>query len=307
MHKSGLITVVVIAIVTAVPATAAAAAASHATTGKSPTPLAAVQSFSRVRGESPAGALGVYRPAASSHRRRHQGRPNVTDYLSTNWSGYAVSGSDGSFTSVSSTWVQPAVTCSSSSRHGRSGGSTPYAAFWDGLDGFSSDTVEQTGTFGYCSGTTPKYSAWYEMYPAGSVEYSKTVKPGDILSSSVHESGGIFALILTDSTQRWTEDTILAQSGADLSSAEVISEAPSEDDSILPLADFGTVTFGSTANGLDTVNGSPLTGSTSGLDQITMENNRGALEAQPTAIRNGTFSAPGTAPTSPPHRPRRVR
>lgn len=286
MYKSRLITAAVIAIATAVPTTAAAA--SHATTEKSPTALAAVRSFSSVSNELRAGARGTYLPAASSRRRRHQGPPNVTDRLSTSWSGYAVSGRDGSFTSVSSSWVQPAVTCSSASM---SGGNTRYAAFWDGLDGLTSDTVEQTGTIGYCSGTTPEYCAWHEMYPAGNVEYSETVQPGDVLSSSVTESGGSFALILTDSTQGWTEDTIATAPSADLSSAEVVAEVPSQGDSILPLPDFGTVTFGSAANGLDTVNGSPLTAKTRGLDEITMESNHGVREAEPTAIGDGSFSS----------------
>ena len=62
---------------------------------------------------------------------------------------------------------------------------SPYAAFWDGLDGYNSGSVEQTGTIGYCSGATAKYYAWYEMYPAGSVVYSQPVAPGDEISASV--------------------------------------------------------------------------------------------------------------------------
>lgn len=41
-----------------------------------------------------------------------------------------------------------------------------------GLDGFNDATVEQDGTFAYCSGpqsTKPVYKAWYEMYPSNSV------------------------------------------------------------------------------------------------------------------------------------------
>ena len=60
---------------------------------------------------------------------------------STNWAGYAVVGSDVS--DVVGTWIQPAVTCSSQ---------TAYVATWVGIDGYSSDTVEQTGTLAYCSG-----------------------------------------------------------------------------------------------------------------------------------------------------------
>jgi hypothetical protein len=74
---------------------------------------------------------------------------------SENWSGYAVTGSD--FTSAEGSWEVTAVNCSK----------TPnaYAAMWVGIDGYSSSTVEQTGTLAYCNGSTPVYYAWYEFYP----------------------------------------------------------------------------------------------------------------------------------------------
>ena len=65
---------------------------------------------------------------------------------STNWSGYAVTGANGSFHSVSASWTEPTATCT---------GSAKYASFWVGLDGFSSNSVEQTGTDSDCSGRTP--------------------------------------------------------------------------------------------------------------------------------------------------------
>jgi len=55
---------------------------------------------------------------------------------STNWAGYAITGPDGSATAVSDTWDVPSTSC---------GSQTTYAAFWVGIDGFNSNTVEQTG------------------------------------------------------------------------------------------------------------------------------------------------------------------
>ncbi len=108
-----------------------------------------------------------------------------TNACSTNWSGYAVTGSNGAYSSVSTSWSQPTIKgCSSSDPTGLTKNS-PYAAFWDGLDGYNSSSVEQTGTIGYCSGATAKYYAWYEMYPAGSVVYGNPVAPNDQMSSSV--------------------------------------------------------------------------------------------------------------------------
>ena len=54
---------------------------------------------------------------------------------STNWSGYAAT--TGTYTSVSASWTQPAGTCSRGDQ---------YAAFWVGLDGYTSSSVEQTGS-----------------------------------------------------------------------------------------------------------------------------------------------------------------
>ena len=97
---------------------------------------------------------------------------------STNWSGYAATGS--TYTSVASSWTEPTGTCKSGDQ---------YSSFWVGLDGYNSNSVEQTGTDTDCAGRTPQYYAWYEMYPAGSVEINDTVKPGDKISASVTFSG----------------------------------------------------------------------------------------------------------------------
>jgi hypothetical protein len=60
-----------------------------------------------------------------------------TSVSSSNWVGYAATGAAGSFTSVSASWTQPTASCATGSQ---------YAAFWVGLDGYTSKTVEQIGT-----------------------------------------------------------------------------------------------------------------------------------------------------------------
>ncbi len=156
---------------------------------------------------------------------------------STNWSGYAATGASGAFHSVSASWVEPTGTCTSRR-------SAQYSSFWVGLDGFNSNSVEQTGTDVDCSGRTAVYYGWYEMYPAAPVNYSNTVRPGDHFSASVTFSGtSTYTLVLTDSTQGWTHTTTKSQSGLARSSAEVITEAPSSTSGVLPLADFGTVNY----------------------------------------------------------------
>jgi len=204
---------------------------------------------------------------------RHGRMHRITNSTSTNWSGYAVTGSR--FTSVSASWTQPTAKCSG----------TAYSSFWVGLDGDTSNTVEQTGTDADCSGSTPQYYAWYEMYPKFPVNLRGTVRPGDHLSASVTTDGsGRFTLTITDSTQGWTNTTNARLKSAKLASAEVIAEAPSSSGGVLPLANFGSVSFSGAK-----ANGSLLTSSTPHLDPITMQSGS-TVKAQPSSISNGAFS-----------------
>lgn len=150
---------------------------------------------------------------------------------SSNWSGYAATGK---FTSVSASWVQPKGTCTKSG--------IQYSSFWVGIDGYNSNSVEQTGSEVDCHGTTPKYYAWYEMFPKFPVNFGSAVKPGDHFTGSVtFNGGGKFTLKLSDTTQHWTHTEHKTLASAKRSSAEVIVEAPSSSSGVLPLADFGKI------------------------------------------------------------------
>jgi hypothetical protein len=165
------------------------------------------------------------------------GRRHSTVVTSSNWSGYAATSSTTQFTSVSSSWVQPAGNCRSGNQ---------YAAFWVGLDGYSSSTVEQTGSEVDCVGRTPRYYGWYEMYPGASSDYSNPVSAGDRFTASVTYLGSNqFKLILSDTTKGWTQTQTQTLVTAARSSAEVIAEAPccTARGGILPLTNFGTVNF----------------------------------------------------------------
>jgi hypothetical protein len=195
----------------------------------------------------PGGATNGWKPGGLMQRptgalAQTHGVKNAST-TSTNWAGYAVTGSNGHFTSVSASWTQPKATCS--------GSGDKYAAFWVGLDGYSSDSVEQTGTDSDCDGSSPDYYGWYEMYPANPVYFTNAMSPGDSISASVTFSGtSTYTLVLTDHTKGWTKTVTKSESGLARSSAEVISEAPSSETGVLPLADFGTINYtGSDANG----------------------------------------------------------
>jgi hypothetical protein len=222
-------------------------------------------------------ALGLVVAAQSASARpilQHGPAHKLTHATSSNWAGWDNTGS--TYTSVSASWVQPAVTCAKRQ--------TAYSSFWVGLDGDGSNSVEQTGTEADCNRGTPVYSSWYEFYPAYPVNYSNTVRPGDQFSASVTYSAGTYTLVLTDSTQGWSHTTKgTAPSGLN-ASAEVIAEAPSSNRGVLPLANFGTMNFTNA-----TVNGAAL-GTVPTPQKITMAGNTYTKASVSNLTNNTNFS-----------------
>ncbi|MGF1426423.1 G1 family glutamic endopeptidase [Kitasatospora sp. LaBMicrA B282] len=156
------------------------------------------------------------------------------------WGGYAVTG--GTYTSVSGSWNVPALDCSTAR--------TSAVSPWIGIDGWSSDTVEQIGFDQDCTRGVPGYHPWVEMYPANSIYFTETVVPGDRITASVTVSGTTFTLTESDTTQGWSKT--YRKTGSDqLSSAEAIVEDLGS--SIPPVARFDPIDF----TGV-TVDGSPL-------------------------------------------------
>jgi hypothetical protein len=167
------------------------------------------------------------------------------------------------------------VTCSSQQT---------FSSFWVGLDGDGTQSVEQTGSEADCSSGAASYQGWYEMYPNAPVYYANPVQPGDSMSASVvANGGGAFTLTLSDKTQGWTQTTNQTSATAQLGSAEIIAEAPSSSSMVLPLADFGTVSFGNALvdnAGLGNANASSLSMVSAG----------GVTEAVPSALTPSPFT-----------------
>jgi Peptidase A4 family len=196
---------------------------------------------------------------------------------SPNWSGYVAT--NGTYTSVSASWTEPAGHCTSATR---------YSAFWVGLDGATNSTVEQTGSEVNCRGGSPRYSSWYEMYPRNSVGFSNRVRPGDQFTGSVTYDGGKnYTLVLRDVTEGWKHTVHASLGGTQNASAEVIVEAPccTANNGVLPLANFGTVSFSNaTANGSAIGNFGPV--------KINMADNSGHLKDTVSSLSGGeNFSA----------------
>jgi hypothetical protein len=200
----------------------------------------------------------------------------LSQVQSTNWSGYADTGSG--FSTVTGSWTQPTATCS--------GRTTSLAAFWVGIDGYSSDSVEQDGTLVECYRGTAYYYTWWEMYPTNDIQVvGETLSPGDSISASVVRSGTSYTLKVTDATHPANSfSTTQTCSSCANSSAEWIAEAPSSSSGVEPLSDFHSWTESSA-----TVKTSSTSGVISSFtdDEITMIDSSGLTKALPGAL-NGS-------------------
>jgi hypothetical protein len=165
-----------------------------------------------------------------------------TGAVSSNWSGYALTGA--SYSSVSGSWRQPRANCASAA------GEATDSAFWVGLGGnsASASALEQAGTEADCTAAgAARYSAWFELVPAASVKLPLAVSPGDRISASVRVEGHRVSVAVRNLTSGKRVARTLVTSAPATSSAEWIAEAPSlltaTGSAVLPLTDFGSVVF----------------------------------------------------------------
>jgi len=217
------------------------------------------------------GGMGVDKVAARHGPAQILSRRHGTA-VSFNWAGNAASGT--TFTDVKGTWTLPAVTCSKNQPQ--------IASFWVGIDGFTSNTVEQIGTDADCVHGQALYFAWWEMFPAGLNVIPLNVNPGDMVSAEVSSSGTAFTLNITVGTQQFS--TTQTSAAAAKSSAEWIAEGPSQF-----LADFTAVSFFD-ASATGEASMGPHTGSITDSawtkDQIVMVTRSNKIRAQPCCLLN---------------------
>ncbi len=164
-----------------------------------------------------------------------EGANGINVLYSSNWSGYAAlpKTTGQTFTSIVANYNVPSVTCSA----------TPdtFSFHWIGLDGWSDQTVEQDGISANCKGSSPRYNAWYEMYPANS-HWEFKVNPGDAIESSIRYLGHArYELSMKDVTGGQGFDVIQTCpiSTCENSSAEAITEAYYYNRHFAGTSDFG--------------------------------------------------------------------
>src|SRR5262249_30463527 len=189
----------------------------------------------------------------------------------TNWSGYAVDGS--SATNVVGTWRQPAAKCSA--------GENSWSSPWVGIDGDTSNTVEQIGTDSDCVRGVATYYAWYAMYPKSLVVVPMPINPGDVITGQVTYASSAFMLTLTDQRTGAKFSTQQPAKKTSRSSVEWIMEGPSNG----LLSNFGSVSFSGASA---TINNQTAALGSLGADPITMVAPSRANRATPSAITAGT-------------------
>jgi hypothetical protein len=193
---------------------------------------------------------------------------------SRNWSGYAAGG--GSYTGISGTWIVPQVATAAN-------GASGVGATWVGIGGVKTKDLIQAGTEDSGSGRQNEYQAWIEMLPAASKQVPLAVAPGDSITVSIDEQGNAtqsWLIVLTNNTSGKMYQTTVNYTSS-RSSAEWIEEAPTGRNGILPIDNFGAVSFtGATA----IKDGEPMTMEAIGARPISLLNSRKQPLAVPSPI-----------------------
>jgi hypothetical protein len=199
-------------------------------------------------------------------------------FASDNWSGYAdtpTATGGSTYTASSASWKQPAVTCPAKG--------ITIAAFWTGVDGFSSQTVEQDGTIVECDAGAVGYFDWWEMYPTNDIQVVNSINPGDAIAAAVAVSGTSYTLTVTDTTTPASSFKTTQTCTTCLnSSAEWIAEAPCCKNSagdVYNLANFGSWQPTKAAETYDKTAGNIKSGPT--INNITMEDSSSVVKAKP--------------------------
>jgi hypothetical protein len=199
-----------------------------------------------------------------------------TSDTTTNWAGYVSTG--GTYAAVSGSWTVPSV----------SGGSDTVAAdaTWIGIGGDTSDDLIQIGTQNAVQAGQVTTGTFYERLPDTSEDVpSVNVNAGDTVTASIRQvATGSWMISITDTTNGESYTNAVAYNSSE-SSAEWVEEAPSMETGVIPLDDFGTLTF---TGGGTTENGSTLSIAGSDARVLTMDNTAGeALTSTSTLTRDG--------------------
>jgi len=154
--------------------------------------------------------------------------------ISTDWSGYAIVGTN--YTAITGSWIMPQVTSSTS---------LTSDATWIGIGGITSPDLIQIGTETFSNNGNIAHQAFYETLPQDSENIPMTINAGDSITASLTEQSvaGQWSLSIKDNTNGHNFQTTILYTSSN-SSAEWIEEMPSNtNSSFIPIDNFGTMQF----------------------------------------------------------------
>jgi len=172
-------------------------------------------------------SLAVESGTIFHHPRVSAGTIHQAGWASSNWSGYAKTGT---FTRATGSWVVPGAAPTSRAT---------YSSAWVGIDGFNNGSLIQTGTESDYYNGSAHYAAWWEILPAPeTVIPSITVHPGDHMSASITRgTGSTWTISITNTTRNQSFSIQRTYTGPG-TSVEWVEEAPTVGGHIATLAHY---------------------------------------------------------------------
>ncbi|GAD94734.1 aspergillopepsin, putative [Paecilomyces variotii No. 5] len=184
--------------------------------------------------------------SAANGQQLHLNATKQVEY-SSNWAGAVLIGTG--YTKVTGTFTVPIPSVPSGS-----GLFEEYcASAWVGIDGDTcTASILQTGVDFCVQGSSVSYDAWYEWYPDYAYDFSGiTISAGDVVTVTVDatsSSAGTATVENVSTGQTVTHSFSGERDKLCEYNAEWIVEDFESNGSLVPFADFGTVTFsGATA------------------------------------------------------------
>ncbi|KAI0668111.1 aspergillopepsin [Trametes maxima] len=161
--------------------------------------------------------------------------------FSSNWAGAVLIANSNTFKSVTGTFTVPTP------REPSGGSGTHSASAWVGIDGDTcGSAILQTGIDFTVSGSRVSFDAWYEWFPDFAHDFSGiSISPGNQITVTVTASSTTSgtATILNRSTGQQVSHSFSGQPALCQENAEWIVEDFEENGGLVPLANWGTVTF----------------------------------------------------------------
>ncbi|KAJ9220599.1 hypothetical protein DTO169C6_7112 [Paecilomyces variotii] len=183
--------------------------------------------------------------AVNGQQLHFNGTKNVE--YSSNWAGAVLIGTG--YTKVTGTFTVPTPSVPSGGRSNEE----YCASAWVGIDGDTCSTSILQTSVDFCvQGSSVSYDAWYEWYPDYAYDFSGiSISAGDVITVTVDASSPSAgtATVENVSTGQTVTHTFSGETDELCEyNAEWIVEDFESNGSLVPFADFGTVTFsGATA------------------------------------------------------------